>query len=143
MSTFPNLSELEHKHGVRWCQLAELEPRVHQLLWRAREAGAACRRWSDLAQLFSPLRNDLSGLIGFSGRHSQHPVLGSQGAYEVAYWKLYEAVAGLLPRVAEAVAETAPTEPVTVAPHSDSSSDVRLAMAGNMAAKRIQFAGIS
>src|SRR5262249_33176669 len=36
-------------------------------------------------------------LIGFAGRHHRHPVLGSTGAYEVAYWKPYDTVAGLVP----------------------------------------------
>jgi hypothetical protein len=100
--------ELECRHGVRWYELADLEPRVQQLLWRAREAGAGCRNASDVQRIFSPLRNDLAGLLGFSGCHSGHPVLGSAGAYEVAYWKLYEAVAGLLPRFAAVATAPAP-----------------------------------
>jgi hypothetical protein len=48
-------------------------------------------------------------LVGFRGRH-HHPVLGSVGAHEVAYWRLREAVAGLLPRPTAGVPE-ATTEP--------------------------------
>jgi hypothetical protein len=33
----------------------------------------------------------------FDGEESPHPVLGSAKVYEVAYWKLYDAVACLLP----------------------------------------------
>ena len=31
-------------------------------------------------------------LVGFRSRHSRHPVLGSVGAYDVAYWKLFDSV---------------------------------------------------
>jgi hypothetical protein len=97
MNALPNVYDVERTYGIRWCQLVDLEPRVQELLWRAREAGAGCRGWADVQRLFSPLRHDLAGLLGFSGRHRRHPVLGSVGAYEVAYCKLYEAVVGLLP----------------------------------------------
>jgi hypothetical protein len=50
-----------------------------------------------VARVFGPLRNELAGLLGFAGKHRRHPVLGSVGAYEVAYWKLYHAVAALVP----------------------------------------------
>jgi hypothetical protein len=39
-------------------------------------------------------------LVGFMAGQSRHPILGSVGAYEVAYWRLYDAVAGLLPKPA-------------------------------------------
>lgn len=114
MNRFPRISDLERTHGVNWWQLAHLEPELHQLLWRARQAGATCRSRSEVDSVFSPVRNDLSALVGFSGRHSRHPVLGSLGAYEVAYWKLHEAVAGLLPRVAEEVVESIPFLPEAI-----------------------------
>jgi hypothetical protein len=40
-------------------------------------------------------------LVGLAGKHRDHPVLGTVGAYEVAYWRLNDAVAGLLPRRAD------------------------------------------
>jgi hypothetical protein len=46
---------------------------------------------------FAPIRNTLAELVGFAGKNRRHPVLGGPGAYEVAFWKLYDAVAGLLP----------------------------------------------
>ena len=51
MTLCPNVYELERRHGVRWCELADLEPRVQHLLWRARAAGARCRSWSDVERL--------------------------------------------------------------------------------------------
>jgi hypothetical protein len=51
------------------------------------------------------VKNELAGLIGFAGKHHRHPVLGSVGAYAVAYGKLYDAVAGLLPGRAAGVQE--------------------------------------
>jgi hypothetical protein len=83
--------------AITWAQLVELEPRLEQLLWRARLAGAGCRTRSDVHQVFGPVRNELAELIGFHGVRYRHPVLGSTEAYQVAYWKLHEAVAGLLP----------------------------------------------
>jgi hypothetical protein len=47
--------------------------------------------------VLGPICNAMSDLIGFLGEHRNHPVLGSTGAYEVAYWKLHEAVSALLP----------------------------------------------
>jgi hypothetical protein len=143
MTLCPNVYELERRHGVRWCELADLEPRVQHLLWRARAAGARCRSWSDVERCFSPLQNELAGLLGFSGCQSRHPVLGSLGAYTVAYWKLYEAVAGLLPCVANALAETTAATPATLAHPADRASKSAPVPAGPREAKPLQFAGIS
>jgi hypothetical protein len=42
MKPFPNFRELECLAGVTWQDLVELEPRLGELLWRARQAGASC-----------------------------------------------------------------------------------------------------
>src|SRR5262249_30611374 len=81
-------------------QLAGLEPRLDELLWKARADGASCRCREDAERAFAPVRNALSELVGFMAGQSQHPILGSVGAYEVAFWRLHDAVAGLLPRPA-------------------------------------------
>jgi hypothetical protein len=96
MKLFPHFRDLECAHGVTWDDLVVLEPKLAELLWRAREACVTCRRWSDVDRAFAPIRNTLAELVGASGSRSSHPVLGSVGAYEVAYWKLYEATAELL-----------------------------------------------
>jgi hypothetical protein len=76
---------------------------------------------------FAPIRDTLDDLIGFTGKHHRNPVLGGARAYAVAYWKLYDAVSGLLPgRAAGAgenperqrtrtVAEACPTESAAIA----------------------------
>jgi anti-anti-sigma factor len=94
---YPNPEDVQRIYGLTWRDLGELEPQLESLLWRARMAGAGCRTLTDVARGFGPLRGELAGLIGFSGKHQRHAVLGSTGAYEVAYWKLFDAVAGLLP----------------------------------------------
>jgi anti-anti-sigma factor len=94
---YPNVDDVQRTHGIAWSQLVEQEPQVGSLLWRARMAGASCRTIPDVDRVFGPLRTELGGLLGFFGKHHRHPLLGSAGAYEVAYWKLYDAVAGLLP----------------------------------------------
>jgi hypothetical protein len=96
MKLFPHFRDLEHAHGVTWNALVELEPSLAELLWGARAASVTCRRWSDVDRAFAPIRNSLAEFVGFSCPRSSHPVLGSVGAYEVAYWRLYEAAAGLL-----------------------------------------------
>jgi hypothetical protein len=113
--------------GVTWGELVEREPRLDALLRRARLAGAGCRAFADVDRVFGPLRNELAALIGFAGKHHSHPVLGSAGGYEVAYWNLYNAVAGQLPGRAgggerapekqggETVAGAGPTEPAATA----------------------------
>jgi anti-anti-sigma factor len=93
----PNVCDVQRIYGVSWDRLVELEPQLEGLLWRARTDGATCRTLADVARVFGPLRNELAELIGWAGRHQGHPVLGSTGSYEVAYWKLYDAVAGLVP----------------------------------------------
>jgi hypothetical protein len=102
MSTYPDFRDLENLHAITWHDLVELEPRLAELLWQARQAGVNCRRWADVDRDFSPIRGPLADLVGFSRKLHWHPVLGSPGAYNVAYWKLYAAVAALLPRRASA-----------------------------------------
>jgi hypothetical protein len=43
---------------------------------------------------WSQFKNDIAGLVGFIGKHRNHPVLGTVAAYDVTYWKLHNAVAG-------------------------------------------------
>jgi len=107
MKLYPNVRDMEHLWDITWGELTALKPRLEELLWAARAASATCRRWSDVNRVFAPIRNTLTGLVGFARRHHRCRVLGSVGAYEVAYWKLYDAVAGLLSvPTAEASLET-------------------------------------
>jgi hypothetical protein len=127
MKPYPNSRDVECVSDITWHELVELEPKLRELLWTARQACVCCRCWSDVDRLFSPIRNTLAELVGFAGKNHGHPVLGGSGAYQVAYRKLYDAVAGLLPaRVAGAeeapekqrgqtVTETGPTESTTTA----------------------------
>jgi hypothetical protein len=98
--------ERERTHGVTWGQLTGLEPRLDEVLWKARAGGAHCHCREDVMRVFVPVRNALADLVGFLGVNRDHPVLGSVGAYEVAYWRLYDAVAGLLPRPSVEVPDT-------------------------------------
>ena len=97
---YPRVHDLERTHGMTWQELTGLGPRLAELLWQARADGARCRDREDVGRAFAPLRGALAELIGFRGRHRNCPVLGSVGAYEVAYWRLREAVSVLLPRPA-------------------------------------------
>jgi hypothetical protein len=100
MNHIPKVQDLERAHGLTWGQLVGLEPQLEKLLWQARAAGARCRCWQDVKRVFAPFAGTLAELIGFCGRYSRHPLLGSVGAYDIAYWRLHEAVCGLLPRPA-------------------------------------------
>jgi hypothetical protein len=93
---YPNVHDVQHTFGVSWQQLVQIEPELENLLERVRLAPSGGRAFSDLHEVFDPLRDELASLIGFAGKHHNHPVLGSAGAYEVAYWTLYNAVARLL-----------------------------------------------
>jgi anti-anti-sigma factor len=95
---YPSVHEVQRIYKVAWEEIVPLVPPLEGLLWRARMAGASCRTLTDVSRAFRPLREELAGLVGFGGKHRDHPVLGSTAAYEVAYWKLYDAVAGLVPR---------------------------------------------
>jgi anti-anti-sigma regulatory factor len=94
---YPNVSAVQQSCGVTWGTLVELEPQLQVLLWRARGTSANCQNSADVDRVFHRLRKELAELIGFAGKHYQHPILGSAGAYQVAYWKLYNAVAALVP----------------------------------------------
>ena len=98
MNCIPKVDDVERAHRVTWGELAGLEPRLNELLWQVRAAGAACRCGEDAHRAFAPIRDAVAELVGFRGRHRHHPVLGSVGAYEVVYWRLHDAVCGLLSR---------------------------------------------
>ena len=87
-----NVDDAQGSVCPTWAQLVELEPQLETLLWQARGAGAGGRTFTDVDQVLGPVRNELTALIGFSGQHHRHPILGSTEAYQVAYSKLYEAV---------------------------------------------------
>jgi hypothetical protein len=97
MKPFLNLRDLERRHGITWHELVDGEPRLAELLWEARRAGAACRRWSDVDRAFAPIRESLTRLVGSAGTPHGHRLLGGPAAYHIAYWKLYDAVAALMP----------------------------------------------
>jgi hypothetical protein len=101
MKAYPNFRDLERLSGITWCGLTALEPRLEELLWRARTASVNCNCWPDVDRLFRPVWNDLVDVVGFSSRNHRHPILGTTAAYEVAYWKLFDAVVGLLPGPAD------------------------------------------
>jgi anti-anti-sigma factor len=89
MSQIPDIRALERTHSVTFARLIELEPRLELLLLQARQAGLACRAQAEVDSAFPSFRNRLAALIGSSGQHSRHRILGSVGAYEVASWNLY------------------------------------------------------
>jgi hypothetical protein len=97
MNHIPKVQELERVHGVTWAELAQIEPGLNALLWQARAAGSRCRRWEDVKPVLAPFRDALVELVGFRANKGKQPILGSVGAYEVAYWRLHGAVAELLP----------------------------------------------
>jgi hypothetical protein len=97
MKPYPNVQDVERQAGVTWGALTALEPALEELLWAARQTHVSGRRWSDLDRAFVPIRNALVDLVGFAGRNHRHPILGGTWAYQVAYWKLYDALAGGMP----------------------------------------------
>jgi len=94
MNDVRNVKDVERIHRVRWADLVELEPELDRLLTCATEAGTDCRNQRDVELRWSPFKGWLAELIGFYGRHRHHPVLGTVAAYDVAYWRLHNAVAG-------------------------------------------------
>lgn len=94
MKDVRNVKDMESIHGVKWVDLVELEPSLDRLLDVARMVGDACRNWRDVERGWSQFKNDIAGLVGFFGKHRNHPVLGTVAGYDVTYWKLHNAVAG-------------------------------------------------
>jgi hypothetical protein len=121
---YPSVNDVQRTFGVSWDQLVELEPELETLLGRVRLTGAWGRSFADLDRVFGPLRNELAALIGFAGKHHRHPVLGSAGAYEVAYWTLYDAVARLLAGRATGPEEAPANQRSATAPGSCPSESV-------------------
>jgi hypothetical protein len=93
MIAFLKVHDIERCHGVTWGELVELEPGLAHLWWQARQAGSACRNWADARWIFALVRRDLATLVGLTSKHHRHPVLGTVGAFDVAYWRLFDAVA--------------------------------------------------
>jgi hypothetical protein len=93
---YPNVNDVKRTFGISWSQFVKLEPQLETLPGRVRLAGARSRNLADVDRVFGQLRNEIVALIGFAGKHYSHPILGSAGAYEVAYWTLYDAVVRLL-----------------------------------------------
>lgn len=128
MKPYANLQDVERRSGVTWHELVELDSRLAELLWEARRSCVNCRRWSDVEQAFAPIRGRLVDLVGFARNGRRHTVLSSSEAYQVAHWKLYDAVAGLLltradcageileEQTGEIVVETCPAESAATAP---------------------------
>jgi hypothetical protein len=110
MKPYPHFRDLERRTGITWHELVELDSRLAALLWEARRACVACRCRSDVDRAFAPIRSALSELVGLAGQNCRHRALSSPGAYEVAYWKLYDAVAGLLPGAAVSASDCPATE---------------------------------
>jgi hypothetical protein len=121
MKPYPNFRDAESRAGMTWNDLTALEPRLAELLWAARQGCVACGRWLDVDRVFAPIRARLTELVGFAGEHHRHPVLGSSWAYQIAYWKLYDAVAGSLPSRAGCAKETLTIQP------SESSAEITFA----------------
>jgi anti-anti-sigma factor len=101
MTQLPDTNAIERLHGVTYSHLVDLEPRLEPLLWEARKVGAACLCQDDVQRAFNPIRNRLTDLIGFAGQRHRHRLLGSTGAYEVAYWKLFHGIADQVPSPAK------------------------------------------
>ena len=128
MKPYPNFRDVERLSGVTWHEMVALESRLAEVLWEAQRSCVNCRRWADVDRAFAPIRNKLTELVGFARYGRGHPVLSSSEAYQVAYWKLYDAVAGLLPiradfadetleeQTGEIVVETCPAESAATAP---------------------------
>jgi hypothetical protein len=116
MWPYPNYRDLERDHGVNWRDLSAQEPKLSELLWLARKKGVACCCWADVDRVFAPIRDVLGELLGLAGKHRDHPVLGGAGAYDVTYWKLYDAAAWLLPGRPRRAAPSAPATRSTSLP---------------------------
>ncbi|MBA4067783.1 MAG: hypothetical protein C0501_29615 [Isosphaera sp.] len=83
---------MERKHGVRWADLARLEPELGRLLHVARLVGDGCRTWRDVERGWTQFKDDVARLTWrFNARG--HPCPGGVAVYDVIYWKLHNAVA--------------------------------------------------
>src|SRR5262245_36221790 len=84
MNHIPKVQDLERAHGVTWGELAGLEPRLLELLWQARAAGAGCRSREEVRQVFAPFRNAVAELLGLRGSTGDIPF--SRRSRPYSYW---------------------------------------------------------
>ena len=94
MRDYNTYKTYEKMFDVTWDQLAELEPELDRMLLDAECAGEGCRTLEQVHRRFSPFKNLIHRLVGFCGKYQGHSVLGTQGAYDVTYWRLRNAVTG-------------------------------------------------
>jgi len=83
----------EKASGVTWRQLAAAEPELTMLLAQARDVGG-CRTVEQVNRKFNTFKTTIHKLVGFLGKHKDHPLLGTQAAYDVVTWRLRNAIAG-------------------------------------------------
>ena len=94
MRDYNTYKTYEKMYTVTWDQLVELEPELDRMLLDAECAGEGWRTLEQVDRRFSPFKNPIHKRVGFCGKHRGHPILGTQGAYDVTYWRLRNAVAG-------------------------------------------------
>jgi hypothetical protein len=94
MRDYESYKEYEKLYGVKWRQLAAAEPALNKLLEQARDAGNGCRTLDQINRRFTPFTSPIQRLVGFFGKHKGHPILGTQAAYDIVYWRVRNAVAG-------------------------------------------------
>jgi hypothetical protein len=85
---------MEQLHGICWEQLVDVEPELVLLLRQARAVGACCKNTYEEERGWSQFKQPIAALVGFFGKHREHPLLGTRGAYETVYWKLHNALVG-------------------------------------------------
>src|SRR5262245_20110307 len=94
MNDYESYKEYEKQYGLTWRELTAAEPELSRLLKQAEQAGNGCRPIDQINRRFTPFRSRIASLVGFCGKHAGHPLLGTQAAFDVTYWRLRNAVAG-------------------------------------------------
>jgi hypothetical protein len=87
---------MEQMRGVKWDDLAKLEPELETLLRFARQQGDLCRasrKWSDVKYSMAYFTYYILLLVGFASEHRGHPILGTDAAFDVARCKIHNALA--------------------------------------------------
>jgi hypothetical protein len=87
-----DLKDMETMHKLTWERLVEMEPRLEALLFDAKASRPRRKRGFNYELAWCEFKLPVAKLVGWHRRDDCDPLLKSQAAYDVAYWKLYHAL---------------------------------------------------
>jgi hypothetical protein len=86
------VAELEKWHDLTWERLVELEPRLEALLMDVQATRPHRKRGFNYEVAWGQFKQPIATLVGWHRWDNCDPIIKTQKAYDVAYWKLWYAL---------------------------------------------------